>query len=200
MNKKGVIETVPLDIPTAFFLGGVIALTDWWSVKKRESILFSRASLAGALCGLWYGFAVTYFYVRYPDWMLAYAVDYREIPTVLMLFIFYVSLAIAGFSSSVLTQVAIKEGHKVMAWIPAFTGLVVLIYVWGITWDQYFHIGTYVEYHSGNAVPLQRHSSMQKAMNILGPVGLLPYVVVGVVNLRRGLKQRSHEGKPASHG
>lgn len=164
---KGVIETVPLDVPTGFFLGALIPL---FAMRRIRA---TQPSPAGGVVPLatagvaWFALTVQVALFMYPDWMWSYLIDAAEIPPVYAL-VFFASVTGAGAAGAIVSQAFIARGQTLGAALTAAFGFLMYLATYILTWNQYFHVGNYYQYHNGLATPLKQHQGLQGLMTVLG--------------------------------
>lgn len=163
-------------------MGALVALTGWKRAREGEKVLNSYLTISAGLCGLIFSLDVTYFLIKYPDWMWSYFIDSREVPSTGVIIFFIIFVCFSALTGSVITQLGIRERNFFFTLFPFIFGFSLYIFVWGITWDQYFHVGTYMEYHSGKAVSLNE-SDIKRAMSTYGTGAVLPYIGVYFYNI-----------------
>jgi hypothetical protein len=168
-----VIPTLALDLPTAFFLGSLVALVARREVRATPDPFGPAFRLAVAY-GAWFALVDTYFLIRFPDWMFVYFHDPRAYPMPLVAVIFVSSVVAAAASGEALTQALITRGR---------TGLGLALFVWGLaayaaifaaTWDEYMHLGTYAEYLAGRARPIAQVPEFARSLNIAAVLLVVP--------------------------
>lgn len=139
---------------------------------------------AGAVFSVVFALSVQPFLFVWPDWMYAYAMPAVRFPPAAASLPFFVAVAGAGLAGSYVSLRLIERGRSGLALLNAVVGLFLWGTVWGATWEPYFAIGTWAEYHDGTAIPLAGAKGFQKAMKAAGLVqvatglGLAAFVVV----------------------
>ena len=92
------------------------------------------------------------------------------------------------FFGSLLAQSLIRANQMKMVYLTLTLGLVWLFGVWGLTLNEYLHIGTYAEYHSGQAVSIFVDGAFMKELNIMGALLAAPVIVLAIYFSRRSKK------------
>jgi len=170
-----VIPTVPIDFPTVFAIGALVAISAHRQIYAEQVGVFSRYVKAGALFGFVFGIAVGWMCLYYPDWMWVYGLPIREWPFWFWYPAFVVGLTLAAASGTIIAQAFISQGKLGMAVFTGLLGLFVLGVFWTLTFEQYTHLSTYAEWHATPRVAtfFQEDADFQMALNIIGPVELV---------------------------
>ncbi len=132
--------------------------------------------LLGSAYGLWYGLSVGYFFFAYPDWMLVYLQDGAQIykPVAYLFFLFI--MAGCGAAGATTAGWMLVQGRRNWATLISAAGLAAVFSIWRITWNQYWHVGTYQEFLRGAAPNLEDVHPFQVAMNVVGALIAVPFV------------------------
>jgi acyl-CoA reductase-like NAD-dependent aldehyde dehydrogenase len=140
--------------------------------------------VAAAAFAVVFALSVQPFLFLWPEWMYAYAAPVERLRPAAVAVPFFVAVAGAGIAGAYLALRLLEGGRTVLAVLNAAFGFFLWAAIWSLTWDEYFHIGTWAEYHAGRAVPLALAPGFQRAMNLAGIVqaatglGLAAFVVV----------------------
>jgi hypothetical protein len=179
-----VIPTLALDLPTAFFIGSLVALVARREVRARPDP-FGPVFWFAVAYGAWFALVDTYFLFRFPDWMFVYFHDPRVYPMPLVAVLFVSSVVLAAASGEALTQALIARGR---------TGLGLALFVWGLTayaaifaatWDEYMHVATYAEYLAGRARPIAQVPEFARAINVAAILLVVPGAALLAALIRR---------------
>jgi acyl-CoA reductase-like NAD-dependent aldehyde dehydrogenase len=141
------------------------------------------ALLAATAFAVVFALSVQPFLFRWPDWMVAYATPAASLPPGRVALPFFVAVAGAGLAGAYVSLRLLENGRAWLAVLNAGFGLFLWATLWSLTWDEYFHVGTWAEYHEGRAVPLALANGFSTAMNVAGLVqavaglGLAAFVV-----------------------
>ncbi len=115
----------------------------------------------------WFAATVQVALVMYPDWMWSYLLDSAAVPRYFSL-VFFASVTGAGAAGAIVSQAFIARGQAVGAALTAAFGFLMYLATYVLTWDQYFHVGNYDQYHNNLATPLKEHAGLQSLMSMLG--------------------------------
>ncbi len=122
---------VGFDIPFAFVAAGAL---NWRAEGKRPDLAMLMGTAGVAVPGLAY-------LEKYPDWDWQYLVDPATLPDGMSaLFMFAITLA---------AYAGMKVGPCCPKWILGGVGVLVAILV--ATLPRTLHVGTYAQYHAGEA-------------------------------------------------
>src|SRR4051812_16786012 len=94
------LATVLLDPPTTLFAGTIIALVSAKLIARDPVREINRTALFAVIWSVIYGFAVSYMFFVYPDWMLTYLKDASTVPLVPTFIVFMLALVVCGFAGS----------------------------------------------------------------------------------------------------
>jgi len=170
-----VIETVPLDVPTGFFLGALLPLFAIRRIRATQPAPAGGVVPLATLGVAWFALTVQVALARYPDWMWSYLLDSAEVPPAFAL-VFFAAVTGAGAAGAIISQAFIARGQSLGAALAALFGFLMYAATFALTWDQYFHVGSYFQYHHGLSIELARHAGLRSLMSVLGAaeaVGLL---------------------------
>lgn len=139
---------------------------------------------AAAAFAVVFALSVQPFLFRWPEWMVAYAAPAERFRPGAVAVPFFVAVAGAGIAGAYVSLRLLEGGRTVLALVNAAVGLFLWAAIWALTWNEYFHIGSWAQYHAGRAVPLALAPDFRGAMNLAGLVqgavglGLTAFVVV----------------------
>jgi hypothetical protein len=169
------LATVLLDPPTALVVGGVIALASPALILRDPSLHLLRTALLGGAWGVFYGLCVGYEFFVYPDWMLAYLKDAREVALVPTFLAFLVALGVNGAAGAAVVGTLLWRRKTALAWGFTVAATLALGLIFYLHWPTYTRVGTYAEYLAGAAEPLPQ-SKLQTAMTFSS----IPSTLVGL--------------------
>jgi hypothetical protein len=197
MNLPTPLATVLLDPPTALLFGCALALVSSKLILRNPRGEVLRTGLIGAGWGAFYGLAVAWFFFRQPDWMLVYLKDARQVALVPAFVVFLLLLAAHGAAGGLAGAALLSSGRKALAWALTLGAMATLGAGFWLQWQQYFLLGTYEQFHQGQAIPLQSDATMQLAMNVSGAASAVSAVGLFVW---RFLQARKVDDQGAAHG
>jgi hypothetical protein len=177
-----VIETVPIDFPSVFPVGVLIALAAKRQIETENVGFFSRYVGAGALFGLVFGLSVGWFCFNYPDWMWVYGVPVDRWSVWWWYPPFLLGLTITGAAGALFAQALLARRRPWLAVGVGLIGLYILVVFWSMTWEPYQYLSTYEQWHAEPrvAIPIQDDPRFMTAMNIAGPIqGVVFLLLVG---------------------
>ncbi|MBC7544289.1 MAG: hypothetical protein H7338_16335 [Candidatus Sericytochromatia bacterium] len=153
----------------------------------------SRYVLAATGWCIWFGMTVSYFYMTYPGWMWSYIIDEGKLSLPLSFGLFWLTLAVAGFSGAVVAQELIKARKTALLSAIVVYAVAVFAAVMGFLSTEYAHVGTYAQFHAGQALPMQGHP-IQGPMTIAGICEAIPALALVAWYMTSGRKAK---GQPA---
>lgn len=173
------VKTFPLDMMLSQGLGMAFSLARGEKEKERN-ILASVFFRAGLLFELTVAVGVAYVcYRMYPDWMLMYFADHEKVPKGIIAYIFSGYLAMYTFGFLVVNP--LSRTRKSLPW-GVFAALMAAILAFiGLTFRRLWYVGSYREYHRGNARPV----TDTPLFYVLG--GAMPAAVGGLILALRKL-------------
>ncbi len=193
------LSTVVLDPPTALLAGSVVALVSARLISLQPDRELMRTTAWGAAWGAFYACCVGYMFFTQPDWMLAYLKDAREVSLLPAFLIFAVLCAAFGAFGGAATGALLHLGRRPLAFALTSLAAATVGAIFWLQWSQYFLIGTFEEFYSGNAVPLPQHAQAQMGMNLAGGLtaaGSIALIVLRLVQTKRA----SADGGQRSRG
>jgi hypothetical protein len=184
---------VLLDIPGVFMAGSAIALASRDRILADQVTGASRHVRSALILGIFYGLSIVFLCFFREDWMWHYLMV-PPLPTMIWYLIFWALLAISAWLGAWLTQSAIADGRMRRAWAYLSASVGVLVTVWLLTLRAYRYVGTYAEYHAGEAFTLDMMPETYRVIFI--SIATIAAVVTGivVVNIhldRKAAKERS---------
>lgn len=188
MHLPITLSTVVLDPPTALLAGCVLALVSARLITLHPDRELLRTTAFGALWGVFYAGCVGYLFFTQPDWMLAYLKDAREVSLLPAFVIFAALCAAFGAFGGAATGALLHQGRRPLAFALTALAAATVGAVFWLQWRQYFLIGTFEQFYSGDAVPLQSHAAAQVGMNVAGAltaVGSIGLIAVRLLQTRR---------------
>ena len=179
------LATVILDPPTALVFGAALGVISTRLIERApDAEVLKTVKLAAGWSAL-YGVCVAYFFFAQPDWMFAYLKDAREVSLVPAFIVFLAILVAHGAAGAGATSYLISRGLRPWAWLVTLGALLTLGGAFWLQWRQYLLLGTYAEFHTGTALPLQSVEKMKMAMNVSGIVAGLSAVAIIIGRIRR---------------
>lgn len=154
-------------MPTGFFLGALFPL---FAIRRIRA---TQPAPAGGVVPLatagvaWFALTVQAALFMYPDWMWAYLIDAATIPPIFAVF-FFVAVVGAGAVGAIVSQAFISRGQTLGAVLTAAFGFLMYLATFALTRDQYFHVGTYYQYHNNLATPLAEHAGLRSLAAAIG--------------------------------
>ena len=180
MPVTGTLATVILDPPTALLFGCAVALVSARLIARNPETEVLRTGMLGAAWSVFYGLCVGWFFFERTDWMFAYLKDSREVSLVLAYLVFLAVLAALGGAGGLANAALLRSGKRGAAWALAVGAIVTLGATFWLQWKQYLLVGSFEEYWSGRAGPVQADAVMRLAMNVSGALSAVSAVSVFV--------------------
>ncbi len=122
---------------------------------EEETVFADAFFLAGLGFHALVAFGVAFLcYLLYPDWMLMYLADRRKIPRWLIFCIFT-----AYFVMYVFGYLLVFPLRKKRSFLPVSVFIFILASIFALifaSFDRLWHVGTYEEYHRGEAMPMNK--------------------------------------------
>lgn len=181
-----VLATVLLDPPVALAFGCLVALASSRLIARAPEREIGRTVAFAAGWGAFYGLGVAWFYFTYPDWMLAYLKDAREVALVPSYLIFLAVTMAHGAMGGLVGAIAIARGKRGWAWAMLALALGTYAGVFWLQWRQYFEFGTYAEYVAGRAGKTLEDPAWQRASNLAAGACGLAALAVLALRIRQG--------------
>ncbi|HZA13997.1 MAG TPA: hypothetical protein VE618_05860 [Myxococcaceae bacterium] len=178
MRAAGILSTVILDPPTALLFGCAVALVSARLIARHPETELMRTGMLGAAWGVLYGLSVGWFFFHRPDWMLAYLKDAREVSLIPAYAVFLGVLAAHGAAGALANAALLRRGLRAAAWALTAGVLLTLAATFWLQWRQYLAVGTFEEFWSGRAAPIQSDAVMQRAMNVSGAISAVSAVAI----------------------
>lgn len=172
-HDPGGVPTIPLDPPTAYTLSSLFMLLGTDLIRAGRGRSAQRVAVGFAI---FFGLTVQYFMFRWPAWMYSYFYQDDAFSLVWVSPVFFLAIVASSVLATYVTGRLIREGRQVLAIGNALLGFAAWFILWGVTWDPYFHVGTFAAYHAGLAPHSTEVAPFQVATAIFGA----SYVVVGV--------------------
>ena len=201
MPAAAFLSTVILDPPTALLFGCAVALVSARLIARNPETELVRTGALGAAWGVLYGLSVGWFFFHRPDWMLAYLKDAREVSLLPAYAVFLAVLAAFGAAGALANAALLRRGLRGAAWGLTAGVLLTLAATFWLQWRQYLAVGTFVDFWSGRAAPIQSDAAMQRAMNVSGAisaVSALSVFIARFVQGRRLAPSGAADGRPAA--
>lgn len=188
MDRIGGAPTIPLDPPTAYGLASAFVLVGTPLVRAGRG----RAAFWSAVGFiLVFASSVQYFLFRWPAWMYSYLLPEENFSLAWVSPAFFLAVVGAGTVGAYVTLNLVRGGHMAWAVVNTLLGIGAWLLLWAVTWDAYFHLGTYETYHQGVAPHINDVPAFQNAMTASGVL----YGVVAVPLLfwmiRSGVRAQS---------
>ncbi len=161
-----VFSTVLIDPASAFVIGAVSVVLAAPMIRRQGQGGWYAA--LGPCFTAWLTGIFGFMFFRYPDWMFCYLIEARTVHLWRLYPIFVavmVGSAAAGSALAVRQVLDRRLGRAV--------GLVVVgVAIWGLlfalTFDQYMHLGSTLEYQAGVAKAISSDREFQTAMTLAG--------------------------------
>lgn len=189
-----------MDPPTAYALSSLITLLGRDLIRAGRGRVVFWVALGFAV---YFALTVQYFLFRYPAWMYAYLFPEDAFSLAWVSPTFFLAVSIAGALGAYVTQSLLVTGRSGLAVGNALLGFLAWGILWFVTWDPYFVVGSYAEYHAGTAVPSMEVPGFQIANAIAGG----SYAVLGlgivywtIVTGRRARELASLQPDPSEEG
>lgn len=125
---------------------------------------------------VFFALTVQYFLFRFPAWMYAYLFPEDAFSLAWVSPAFFFAVVVAGLLGAYVTQSLLVTGRTTLAVGNALLGFLAWGIVWYVTWDPYFVVGTFADYHAGRARPSSAVPAFQAATLVTG----LAYAIVGL--------------------
>lgn len=188
------LATVAIDPPIVAALGAIFTLLAARSIAAaaaRREPTAARYTALGAGIGAWFAACFGYHAIKYPAWMLCYAVDPARLPTLVWYPIFFAVLTGCGALGGYLAQRLVARGKRGAAWALAAALVAVWLVLFALTLQRYLVIGTYAEFVAGRAQPLSAQPEVIKDFNLISVVTAVGPVAALVLILRRQRQLKS---------
>ncbi|MBX5483089.1 MAG: hypothetical protein IRZ16_14785 [Myxococcaceae bacterium] len=166
MHLPTLLSTVILDPPTALLFGLAFALISARLIAKDPERETSRTALIGGGWGVLYGLSVGWCFFAFPDWMLVYLKDAREVTLPIAYVVFVALCALFGVVGALANAHLLRHGRRGLAWLLTIGAVVTLACIFWLQSKQYALVGTFEAYYAGKAVPLTESKDLQRAMNV----------------------------------
>lgn len=186
MLNQGVSKTLPLDMMLSQGLGMAFSLARGEKEEGERTLFASRYFTVGLTFHAVVAFGVALAcYLLYPDWMMMYFADSREVPKGVVTYIFsgYFAMYTLGF----LMVPPMRRVKKELPWV-VFAGLLGLVFGFiFLTFHRLWYVGSYQEYKDDEALPIHKTG--------LFPILLIsmPAAVVGLIALVAKLNKSLEE-------
>lgn len=172
-------------MPTNFVLGFILMWLGKHEVRKNLDQLFTKPLLYSWAYSLFIFCPVTLWsFYKYPAWATVYLRPEFLIPDwagPLIVFHYFLGMVFG----SLLAQFLIQNNKKIGFWFVGVLGLVWLGSMALLTSDEYQHIGTYNEYHAGQAQLIFENQSFMLNLNIMGALIGGPFLALGFYLFKR---------------
>lgn len=177
------IETVPLDIPTGFFLGALLPLFAARRIRTLNPRPAGGAVPLATAAAAWFGLTVQPALWAYPDWMWAYMLDSSRIPSIYP-GVFWCAVTGAGVIGAIVSQAFIARDQLVGALLTIGFGGAMWLAVFILTGNQYGRVGTFLQYHAQQAVPLSEHAGLLGLMKSIAIADVLGLIAISWLLVR----------------
>lgn len=173
--------TVPLDPPTAYGLAALLVVFGRRLVEAGQGRRAFRAALAFTI---FFAASVQVFLFRWPDWMYAYLVSAREVPPAWVAPFFFAAVVAAGAAGAAVSLQLLRAGRAGWALANAGAGIALWLAIQALTWEAYFHVGTWAQWQAGMAPHVSEVPAFGRAMTVAGlaqaavGIGLVIHVVL----------------------
>lgn len=168
-------------MPTNFVIGQILMLFGARQIAAQPRKLFTfPLKLALSYSAFIFLPVTAWYFYKHTGWSTVYLRPENEIPfwagPFILLQYFFGMVLGAG-----LAQLLIQVGHKKFVYVTLGLGVIWLLGIFGLTLDEYLHVGTYAQYHSGQAVPLFSDTAFQRELNIMGALLFVPAIVLAIL-------------------
>jgi len=173
VHHPGGAPTVPLDPPTGYALASLFTLVGKDLIRAGRGREVFRAATGFVA---FFALTVQYFLFRFTAWMYAYLFPEDAFSLAWVSPAFFLAVLAAGVLGAYVTQSLLVAGRNALAVGNALLGFAAWAIVWYATWEPYFVVGTYAEFHAGRALPSTAVPAFQTATAVCGAA----YAVVGL--------------------
>jgi hypothetical protein len=170
------LATVVIDPPSVVALGAIFTLFASRSIAAGAPP--KRSVLIGGAVGGWMGLCFGAMALTQPAWMLVYLVDPRQLPTAVWYPLFLVSMIASGAAGASFAHRSIAAGRRWRAVWLAATMLALWLMLFAITFRRYMAIGTYDQFWSGQARPLNEQPAVVQAFNLVTLITAVPLLAL----------------------
>ena len=170
------LATVVIDPPSVVALGAIFTLFAARSVSAGAPL--KRSVLIGAIVGGWMGLCFGAMALKQPAWMLVYLVDPRSLPAGVWYPLFLLVMIGSGAIGAYGAHRFIAQGRRTRAiWLAA--GMLALwLVLFALTLKRYVAVGTYDEFWSGRARPLNQQPEVMQDFNLVTLVTAAPLLTL----------------------
>jgi hypothetical protein len=177
-------------MPTNFVLGCALMWLGQYEARQNPDQVFTKPLVYSWMYSLFIFCPVALWsFYKYPAWATAYLRPESAIPgwTGLAMVLIYFFGMVLGTTVS---QLLLQNRKPLMFWFVFLFGILWLMLVAFMTRDEYRSIGTYIDYHAGQATFVLDDKTFLLEMNIMGLVIALPLFLLGFYLYKRGQRIR----------
>src|SRR5262249_50668570 len=170
------LATVVIDPPSVVALGAIFTLFATRSITAGSPL--RRSVLVGGAVGGWMGLCFGAMALTQPAWMLVYLVDPRKLPTAVWYPFFLAAMIASGSIGAWLAHRLIAGGRRNKALGLAISMIGLWLVLFALTFRRYVAVGTYDEFWSGRARPLNQQPAVVQAFNLITLVTAVPLLAL----------------------
>ena len=185
------LATVMIDPPTALFAGCVLALISIKLIVRDPQREIMKTAIYAGAWSFAYVIAVSFMYVLYPDWMMVYLRDAKDVPLVPVWIVFMIACVACGVMGALSTAVLLSWKKTGLALAVTVGALVFLGLLGWLGGSQYIYVGTFAQFAAGQAPKLMENAHAQTYMNVAS--GITGAVSVGII-VKRVLETKKLSG------
>lgn len=174
-------------MPTNFVIGHIFIWLARREVRAAKTVWNRPLFLSWLYAAAVFVPATGYYYYAHTGWSTVYLRPEEAIPAWFgpVILSFYFLGMVFG---TLLAQFWIRSGLEKFWWLTLLLGVYWYGATWAMTWDEYFHIGTYAQYHAGQAIALKDAPDFTKELNVMGAILAVPGVAIAVFLSRAGAR------------
>ncbi|HUB07772.1 MAG TPA: aldehyde dehydrogenase family protein [Myxococcales bacterium] len=180
--------TVLIDPPFAFAVAVLLVLLSAPMIRRAGE--GGWYGLLGPAFAGWMAGVFSFMFFRYPDWMFCYLIEAKLAPLGWLYPLFALSLVGGGAAGSALAVQAVLERRTGRAFLWLVLGLAVWGVLFALTFDQYTHVGTTLEFRQGVARPMQADHLFQISATLAGLAAAIPGVGLGLILIFEAFRTR----------
>ncbi len=172
-------STILIDPPFAFAVAALFAVLAAPMIRRAGE--GGWYGLLGPAFSAWMAGVFGFMFFRYPDWMFCYLIEAKTAPLGPLYPLFVLSLVGGGAAGSALAVRAILDRRTGRAVLWSLLGFVVWGLLFALTFDQYTHVGTTLEFRQGVAHLATTDRMFQMAATLAGLAAGIPGVGLALI-------------------